>query len=86
MLDEITAYNENGEEAVFHVMEQTQINGETYLLATQNSENDEFEAWIFKQVKTDENEVYYETIDDEIELEAVIGVFEELLEDCDIEM
>lgn len=86
MLDEITAYNENGEEAVFHVLEQTQINGETYLLATQNNESEELEAWIFKQVSTDEDEVYYETLDDEIELEAVIGVFEELLEDYDVEM
>jgi len=86
MINEITAYNEDGEEAVFSVMEQTQINGNTYLLATQDSEEEELEAWIFKQVNTDENEVYYETIDDEIELEAVIGVFEELLEDCDIEL
>ena len=42
--------------------------------------------WIFKQVKTEDDEVFYETIEDEVELEAVIKVFEELLEDCDIEL
>lgn len=86
MFDTITVYNDDGEEAEFYVLEQTQINGSTYLLATEDEYGDEAEAWIFKQVGTDENEVYYETIDDEDELEAVAGVFEELLEDYDIEL
>lgn len=86
MLDEIKVYNDEGEEAVFHVLEQTQINGESYLLATEDTDDEELDAWIFKQVRAEDDEVYYETIDDETELEAVIGVFEELLEDCEIEL
>lgn len=85
MLDSIVVINDDGETAVFYVLEQTQINGNTYLLATENDEEDELEAWIFKQVKTGSDEIYYETIDDEDELEAVSGVFAELLDDYDIE-
>ena len=81
MLDEITVYNDDGEEAVFHVIEQTQINGNSYLLAAEDVDEEELDAWIFKQIRTDDDEVYYETIEDETELEAVIEVFEELLDD-----
>lgn len=86
MLDEITVYNDEGEEAVFHVIEQTQINGNSYLLATEDVDDEELDAWIFRQIRTEDDEVYYETIEDETELEAVIEVFEELLDDCEIEM
>ncbi len=86
MLDSIKVYNDDGEEAEFYVIEQTQINGMTYLLASEDEYGEETEAWIFKQTGTDGDEVYYETIDDEDELEAVAGVFEELLEDYDIEL
>ena len=86
MLDTITVYDDNGEEAVFYVLEQTQINGNTYLLATENEFEEELEAWIFKQVKTGSDEIYYETIDDDDELEAVSEVFDELLDDYEIEL
>ena len=86
MLDKITVYNDDGEEAEFYVIEQTQINGNTYLLAAENEDEEELEAWIFKQVKTGSDEIYYETIDNDKELEAVTGVFAELLDDFDIEL
>lgn len=86
MLDEIKVYNDQGEEEIFHVLEQTQINGMSYLLATEEADGEELEAWIFKQVGTEGEEVCYETIEDETELEAVMGVFEELLEDCEFDM
>ncbi len=92
-MDEIIrVYNDDGEEAEFYVLEQTQINGNTYLLATEtdgyayDDEDEEVGAWIFKQVKTGTDDIYYETIDDENELEAVTGVFAELLDDFDIEL
>ena len=86
MLDTITVYNDDGDEAEFYVIEQTQINGNTYLLATENEDEEELDAWIFKQVKTGSDEIYYETIDDERELKAVTGVFAELLDDFEIEL
>ena len=86
MKDEIKVYNDQGEEAVFHVLEQTQINGVSYLLATEQADGEELEAWIFKQTGTKDEDVCYETIEDETELEAVMGVFEELIEDCEFDM
>ena len=86
MQDEIKVYNDQGEEAVFHVLEQTQINGMSYLLAVEESDAEELEAWIFKQTGTEGEEVCYEIIEDETELKAVMGVFDELLEDCEFDM
>lgn len=86
LLDTITVYNDEGEEAEFYVVEQTQINGSNYLLASESEDEDEVDAWIFKQIKTEDDELIYETIDDEAELDAVMRVFGELLEDCDIEL
>lgn len=86
MLDEIRVYNDDGGEEVFHVLDQTQINGNTYLLATEAADDGEPDAWIFRQVRTDKDEVYYETVGDETELEAVIDIFEELLGDVEIEI
>ena len=86
MLETIKVTNDDGEEAEFFVMEQTQLNGTSYLLATESVDQEELDAWIFKQIKTDDNDIFYETIEDENELEAVASVFEGILEDCYIEL
>ncbi|MBE5927807.1 MAG: DUF1292 domain-containing protein [Lachnospiraceae bacterium] len=85
MYDTIKVYNDEGIEQEFYVLEQTQLQGVSYLLAVEDIEDEELEAWIFKQVGTDGDEVCYETIDDETELNAISGIFEELLEDYDFE-
>ncbi len=85
MYDTIKAYNDEGIEQEFYVLEQTQLQGVSYLLAVEDIEDEELEAWIFKQVGTDGDDVCYETIDDETELEAITGIFEELLKDYDFE-
>ena len=85
MYDTIKVHNDEGIEQEFYVLEQTQLQGVSYLLAVEDIEDEELEAWIFKQVGTDGDEVCYETIDDETELNAISGIFEELLEDYDFE-
>lgn len=85
MQETITVYNEEGVEQEFYVLEQTQLQGVSYLLAVEDIEDEELEAWIFKQVGTDGDDVCYETIDDETELNAISSIFEELLEDYDFE-
>lgn len=85
MQETITVYNEDGVEQEFYVLEQTQLQGVSYLLAVEDIEDEELEAWIFKQVGTDGDDVCYETIDDETELNAISSIFEELLEDYDFE-
>ncbi len=80
-LEKIT-FNPSGEEPVdFFVLEQTRISGVDYILVTDFEEGDG-EALILKDMsKQDEPESVYAIVDDDEELKAVAGVFEDLLED-----
>ena len=75
------------EEAIgFFVLEETRINGTSYLLVTE-SEEDEADAYILKDLSSDgETEASYVFVEDDDELEAVSKIFAELLEDVDIEL
>lgn len=75
------------EEAVdFFVLEQTKVNGVTYILVT-DSEEDDAECLILKDTSAQEEaDSLYEIVEDDVELVAVSKVFEELLEDIDITM
>lgn len=73
-----------GEE--FFVLEETRINGSTYILVT-DSDDDEAECLILKETKRAKpDDSVYEIVEDETELLAISKVFEELLEDVSIEM
>ncbi len=73
-------------EVEFFVLEQTKISGTTYILVA-DSEEDEAECLILKDTSAAEDkESVYEIVEDDVELSAVLRVFEELLEDIDIEM
>ena len=73
------------EEIEFFVLEQTKINGTSYILVT-DSEDDDAECLILKDIsKADNSESTYVIVEDDTELIAVSKVFEELLEDVDIE-
>ena len=80
-LEKIT-FCPNGDEPVeFFVLEQTRISGVNYILVTDFEEGDG-EALILKDMsKDDEPESIYAIVDDDNELNAVAGVFEDLLED-----
>lgn len=86
MLESIKVYNEDGEEIELYVIEQTQIAGNTYLLAVEDEDSEESDMWIFKQSGTKEDELFYDIIEDDTELQAVAKVFEAMLDDCDIEL
>ena len=86
MLESIKVYNEDGEEVELYVIEQTQIAGNTYLLAVDDEDSEEADMWIFRQAGTGNDEVFYDIIEDDKELEAVAKVFEAMLEDCNIEL
>ena len=79
-------FEETKEEVEFFVLEQTKISGNIYILVT-DSEEDEAECLILKDTSlAEEKESVYEIVEDDVELSAVLKVFEELLEDVDIEM
>lgn len=81
----ISFFTDNNEEVQFVLLEQTKINGQTYLLA--HSEDDDETAYILKDLsdESDEDSVY-ELLEDEDELQIVSKVFEELLEDVSLEI
>jgi len=78
-------FRPDGEEAVeFYVLEQTRIGGFNYILVTDCEEGDG-EALILKDMSADgEAESVYEIVEDDAELEAVGGVFQNMLDDVDL--
>lgn len=80
MDNKIKFTTDEGETVELFVLEETKFNGCSYLLATE-SEDDESVAYIMKQVTKDANgEVSYEFVEDDKTIDAVAGIFEELLD------
>lgn len=71
------------EEIEFFVEEETQINGSKYLFVTGLEEGD-CDAYILKEVASEEEEIVYEMVEEEAELAAIGKVFAELIDDADI--
>ena len=91
-LETIVITFEDGEEAEFCVLEQTQLMGKNYYLVVpveeMEDENEEGECYILKE-NVDENDPeygLYEFVEDEDELNCVFPIFEELLEESDTEV
>lgn len=79
-------FDDGTESADFFVLEETKVNGVSYILVT-DSEEDDAECMILKDTsKPEESGSVYQVVEDDTELEAVLKIFEELLEDIDIEM
>ncbi len=82
----IFTFEDTKEEVDFFVLEQTRVNGNNYILVT-DSEEDGAECLILKDMSAAEDtESLYEIVEEDVELSAVLKVFEELLEDIDIEV
>ena len=70
----------------FFVEEQTTVAGITYLLVS-DSQDDEANAYIMKDVSEEgSEEASYEMVEDDEELVAISKVFEQMLDDVDLEM
>ena len=82
---EMTTFRPEGEEPVeFYVLEQTRIGGHNYILVTDVEEGDG-DALILKDMSQDgEEESIYDVVSDDEELEAVSGVFADMLDDVDL--
>ena len=85
-MEKIQFMSEEMQEKVeFFVLEQTRINGISYILVT-DSEKGDAECLILKDTSAaDSKESVYEIVEDDEELSVISRVFEELLEDVDIE-
>ncbi|MBQ9910264.1 MAG: DUF1292 domain-containing protein [Lachnospiraceae bacterium] len=77
---QIVLRTDDGEYPMY-VIEQTRLNGVDYLLVS-DSEADEADCWIFKDVSKDSDpEAVYEEVTDPDEAAALQTIFESLLED-----
>lgn len=84
-MEKIKFMSEDMQETDFYVLEQTKVNGVSYILVT-DSEEDDAECLILKDTSAeDDKESVYEIVEDATELGAVLKIFEELLEDIEIE-
>lgn len=85
-MEKIAFTFDDNETVDFFVLEETKINGVTYILVTE-SEDDEAEAYILKDTAQESDaESVYEMVEDDQELDMVSALFQQLLEDVDIEM
>lgn len=87
-MEKLTFITEDMESVDFYILEETRVNGANYLLVTdsENEESEEAQAYILKDTSAPEyTEAVYEFVDDEEELTAVSRIFDELLEDIDLE-
>ena len=83
-LEKITFCPEGEEPVEFYVLEQTRIGGHNYILVNDVEEGDG-DALILKDMSQDgEEESIYDVVSDDEELEAVSGVFADMLEDIDL--
>jgi hypothetical protein len=85
-MEKIQFVTDDNEVVDFYILEETRINGINYILVTDSEDDEEAEAYILKDTSSEESiEASYEFVEDDNELSAVGKVFEELLEDIDLE-
>lgn len=81
----VTFQLDQGGSESFYVLEQTRIGGIDYILVADCEEGDG-EAMILKDISKDgDEEGIYTVVSDEEELDAVAGVFENMLEDVEFQ-
>ena len=72
---------ETQETVEFAVEEETQLNGVKYLLVSEDAEDGTLDAYILKEIVTEDEEVLYEVVEDEVEFTALAKVFAELTDE-----
>ncbi len=76
---------DTGEDVEFFVLEQTKISGTDYILVA-DSLTEDARCLILKDTSKEESsDSVYEIVDDDEELDAIAKVFDELMEDVEIE-
>ncbi len=76
---------DTGEDVEFFVLEQTKISGNSYILVA-DSLTDDAQCLILKDTSKDaSSESVYEIVEDENELDAIAKVFDELMDEVEIE-
>ncbi len=72
---------DTGEVSEFAVEEETQLNGVKYLLVSDGNESGDSEAYILKELITQDEEIVYGMVEDDTEFSAIAKVFAELADE-----
>ena len=84
----ITLVTDDGGAVDFYVLEETRINGMSYLLVTDAADDDEEgECYILKDLSESvDADALYEFVEDDNEIDYLFKIFSELLEDADVDI
>ena len=83
--DMVSFLSEDGENIKLSVIEETKINGISYILVTDSFEGEDGECYIMKDISSgDDEEANYIFVEDENELDSVFEIFEKMMDDIDI--
>ena len=72
---------QTNEEVEFAIEEETELNGAKYLLVSDGTEEGDSDAYILKEIRTEDEEVLYEMVADDVEFAALAKVFAELTDE-----
>lgn len=84
--EKIVFTTQDNEKIEFYVLEQTMINGVNYILVADTIEDEEANALILKESANEADEILYDVVEDDNELQAISKVFIEMLDDTEIEL
>lgn len=84
--EKIVFTTQDNEQVEFYVLEQTMINGINYILVADSVEDEEANALILKESANEADDIVYDVVEDDNELQAISKVFIEMLDDTDIEL
>lgn len=84
--DSIVFEAEDGTEVEFEVLEQTTLGGVNYLFVVDMADDESFLILRENSGAYTEEMAAYDIVEDEKELSAVIKIFDELLEDVNLEV
>lgn len=76
---------DDGSQEAFFVLGKADIAGKSYLLVTDQVEEEEADALILKEIQ-EEDVVLYEVVEDEKELTIISKYFEELLDEVELKL
>lgn len=84
-MEKLTFQGEDGDQAEFYILEQARVGGTNYLLVAESREEDAGCLILKDTAGEEDRESLYEIVEDEQEQEALLPVFEQLLEDVSIQ-
>ena len=86
-MDDAIIFEADGEEIELYPIEQTVLDGKTYLLVADSEDEEEAEVYILRDDSSDEDEeAVYTVIEDDAEFDRVAESFRGILEELGIDL